>query len=101
MLFRSGRCGRCGTGKAAIIDGFDVAGKTGTAEFAGNNGYVKGSYNLSFVGFLANTNSKLVCYVGATEVPGERSTTAIFRDIMTYAIERYKIKDQASEELPE
>ena len=90
-----------GTGKAAIIDGFDVAGKTGTAEFAGNNGYVKGSYNLSFVGFLANTNSKLVCYVGATEVPGERSTTAIFRDIMTYAIERYKIKDQASEELPE
>ncbi|MEG0620843.1 MAG: penicillin-binding protein 2 [Raoultibacter sp.] len=84
-----------GTGKPAAIEGYSVAGKTGTAEFADESGgYVKGVYNISFVGYLPKSSSQLVCFVGATEVPGDRSTTAVFKDIMTFAIDRYKITPQ-------
>ena len=84
-----------GTGTGAQIEGFTPAGKTGTAEYVEegkeDEGYVEGCYNNSFVGFLPNTNSKLVCFVGATEVPSETATTETFRDIMSFAIERYNI----------
>ncbi|MEG0071853.1 MAG: penicillin-binding protein 2 [Raoultibacter sp.] len=84
-----------GTGKPAAIEGYSVAGKTGTAEFADESGgYVKGVYNISFIGYLPKSNSSLVCFVGATEVPGDRSTAAVFKDIMTFAIDRYKITPQ-------
>jgi cell division protein FtsI (penicillin-binding protein 3) len=81
-----------GTGTAAQIDGFAPAGKTGTAEYAADDGtYVAGSYNISFVGYLPDTTSNLVCFVGVTEVPGDRITTPAFKDIMTFAINHYKI----------
>ena len=61
-----------GTGAKAAIDGFNVAGKTSTAEIYDeeNGGYRKNVYNLAFTGFLADSPSKLVCFVGANEVPG-------------------------------
>ena len=84
-----------GTGTGAQISGFSVAGKTGTAEYVKDGeedkGYVKDHYNNSFVGFLPDTDSKLVCFVGATEVPSETATTDVFQDIMSFAIERYNI----------
>lgn len=81
-----------GTGSAAAVEGYDAAGKTGTAEYADEKGgYVEGVYNISFTGYLANTNSQLVCFVGATEVPGDRTMTGTFSDIMTFATERYRI----------
>lgn len=81
-----------GTAPEAAIEGYTVAGKTGTAEiYDPNGGYKAGIYNISFVGFLSNSSSQLVCFVGATEVPGERKMTPVFKDIMSYAIERYKI----------
>lgn len=82
-----------GTGKMAAIDGFDVAGKTSTAEIYDeeNGGYRKGVYTLCFAGFLANSSSQLVCFVSANEVPGEGTVTHIFRDIMTTAIDRFNI----------
>ena len=84
-----------GTGTGAQISGFSVAGKTGTAEYVKDGeedkGYVKDHYNNSFVGFLPGTDSKLVCFVGATEVPSETATTDVFQDIMSFAIERYNI----------
>lgn len=84
-----------GTGTGAQIAGFTPAGKTGTAEYVKEGeeeqGYVEGSYNNSFIGFLPDTDSKLVCFVGATEVPSETATTEVFQDIMSFAIERYNI----------
>ncbi len=81
-----------GTGTDAQIDGFEPAGKTGTAEFVGDNGlYRTDAYNISFVGYLPDTNSSLVCFVGVTDVPGDRLTTPAFRDIMTFAINHYEI----------
>ena len=81
-----------GTGTDAQIEGYEPAGKTGTAEFVGDNGlYRTDAYNISFVGFLPDTNSELVCFVGVTDVPGDRITTPAFRDIMTFAINHYEI----------
>lgn len=82
-----------GTGTAAAIDGYEVAGKTSTAEIYDeeNGGYREGVYNICFTGFLADSSSQLVCFVGANEVPGDRVVTPVFKDIMTTAIDRFKI----------
>ena len=81
-----------GTGTQAQIKGYRVAGKTGTAEIASpNGGYKKDAYNISFVGYLPDASTKLVCFVGANEVPGERKTVPAFQDIMEFAIDRYNI----------
>ena len=82
-----------GTGTGAAIDGYRVAGKTGTAEYVDEDMgvYAKSSYNLSFVGVLPDASTPLVCFVGVNEVPYERNTTEVFKDIMTEAISRYRV----------
>jgi len=81
-----------GTAQDISIDGYRVAGKTGTAEIASSaGGYKSGIYNVSFVGFLPHSDSQLVCFVGATDVPGGGNSTPMFQDIMTFAIDRYRI----------
>lgn len=82
-----------GTGTGAAIDGYRVAGKTGTAEYVDEDTgvYAKNSYNLGFVGVLPNASTPLVCFVGVNEVPYERNTTEVFKDIMTEAISRYRV----------
>lgn len=85
-----------GTGKAAAIDGYHVAGKTSTAEIYDeeNGGYRKGVYNICFTGFLADSSSQLVCFVGANEVPSDGVVTPIFKDIMSTAIDRFRISSE-------
>ena len=80
-----------GTGKAADIEGYDVVGKTSTAEIAEGGVYKRGVYNLCFTGFIDNSTSDLVCFVGANEVYGMASVAHIFKDIMTFAIDQYDI----------
>ena len=85
-----------GTGTAAAIDGFSVAGKTSTAEVYDeeNGGYKSGVYNVAFTGFIPNATTSLVCYVGAYEVPYQATVTAAFQDIMTCAIERFSVNPE-------
>ena len=45
-----------GTAKAAQIEGFTIAGKTGTAAKAIKGGYSSTDYNVSFVGFVPSRN---------------------------------------------
>ncbi len=80
-----------GTGKNAYIEGYDVVGKTSTAEIAEGGGYAKDRWNLCFTGFIANSTSSLVCCVGANNVNYEGNVSSIFRDIMVDAIDLYKI----------
>ncbi|MBF0096543.1 MAG: penicillin-binding protein 2 [Magnetococcales bacterium] len=60
-----------GTAPQARVEGYTVAGKTGTARKAiGNQGYVRGHYFSSFVGFVPADKPKLLIYVGIDEPKG-------------------------------
>ena len=45
-----------GTGRAARIDGYEVAGKSGTAAKLVDGRYSKSAYNASFIGFVPSRN---------------------------------------------
>jgi cell division protein FtsI/penicillin-binding protein 2 len=63
-----------GTGVAARIPGYSVAGKTGTAQMAnGQGGYAKGQYMASFVGFFPAAAPRVLIMVAV-----ERPRTSIF-----------------------
>lgn len=84
-----------GSGITARIDGFPVAGKTGTAQKVNPNGrgYLPGHYIASFAGFVPANDPKYVIYV-AVDSPkkkGYYATTVaapIFRNIAQYALRR-------------
>ncbi len=61
-----------GTGAQAAIEGFEVAGKTGTAQKADlrHGGYMKGRYMASFVGFVPANNPRLCVLVVMDEPQG-------------------------------
>jgi membrane peptidoglycan carboxypeptidase len=52
-----------GTAKAAQIEGFTIAGKTGTAAKLVNGHYQTSDYNASFVGFIPSRNPRLTILV--------------------------------------
>lgn len=52
-----------GTGKSAMVPGYRVAGKTGTALIAGENGYSDKRYISSFVGIAPVSDPKVVVAV--------------------------------------
>lgn len=80
-----------GTGKDAEIEGYDVAGKTSTAEIAEDGGYAKSRYNLCFAGFIDDSNSDLALFVSANEINYEGRMASVFHDIMLEAIDLYNI----------
>src|SRR5262249_54452443 len=49
-----------GTAEAAQIDGYTIAGKTGTAHKVINGHYAPNDYNASFVGFLPSRQPRVV-----------------------------------------
>ena len=54
-----------GTGTSYHLDGYDIIGKTGTAEYvnAGSSSYTKGSYIKSFEGMYPKDNPKYIFYI--------------------------------------
>ena len=56
-----------GTGRRAYIEGYRVAGKTGTAQKPGNGGYLDGKYVASFVGMAPANDPQIVCLVFVDE----------------------------------
>lgn len=53
-----------GTAKNAFVEGFDIAGKTGTAEIPSpDGGYFEDKYIASFIGFYPSTKPEYLIYV--------------------------------------
>jgi len=53
-----------GTARQAVVEGYQVAGKTGTAQkIAEKGGYMAGKYVVSFVGFVPYEDPRFVCLV--------------------------------------
>ncbi|MDR2672200.1 MAG: penicillin-binding protein 2 [Coriobacteriales bacterium] len=83
-----------GTGKAADLPGLDVVGKTGTAEIASpQGGYLASEFITSFVGYIDNSNSKLV-FISSFDRPANYNnapSTPFFSIIMSFVANRYMI----------
>ena len=88
-----------GTGRNAYIDGYRVAGKTGTAQKVSNGVYMRGNYIVSFMGFLPANDPKAVVYLaidnpkGITQYGGTVSAP-IVRNIMEDVISALDIEKQ-------
>ena len=59
-----------GTGAAAEIPGYSVAGKTGTAQKPGAHGYLPGQYEATFIGMVPARNPRIVVLVTVDEPHG-------------------------------
>lgn len=59
-----------GTGRNAYIEGYRIAGKTGTAQKVGAGGYEQGRYVASFVGFAPANDPKIALLVVIDEPQG-------------------------------
>jgi len=84
-----------GTAASAKIDGYNIGGKTGTAQKAIGGKYVKGKYVSSFVGFLCSNKKNIAISVNVDEPVGVYYggvvAAPIFRDIMGRIINYYQI----------
>lgn len=77
-----------GSGVNAAVEGYRIAGKTGTAQKVGPGGaYLAGEYILSFIGFAPVDNPQVLLYVavdGARRGPqwGSQVSAPLFRTMM-------------------
>jgi len=85
-----------GTGKLAKVDGYLVAGKTGTAQKAEKGSYSKEKSISSFAGFLPAENPKLSIIVIIDESEGEdeggKIAAPVFRAIAEKAIRYIEVQ---------
>ncbi len=89
------------TGKRAAIEGYSVAGKTGTAIIASKGGY-SNKYIASFVGFAPANSPRLVVAVSITDPVGEDYgggvvAAPVFQQIMKNSL---RILNISPEEIP-
>lgn len=95
-----------GTGTMANIEGFDVAGKTGTAQKAdlAHGGYAAKKRVASFVGFVPANDPRLVALVLVDEpevnVYGGIVAAPAFRDIARGALRHLAVASQKSDFIP-
>ena len=86
-----------GTAPGAGIEGYRVAGKTGTAQEVGGkcNCYRDGGLAVSFAGFAPADNPRFTVYA-VVKHPGEGATgggTAgpVFRKVLAYVLQKYAV----------
>jgi cell division protein FtsI (penicillin-binding protein 3) len=85
-----------GTGTSAAIDGYTVAGKTGTAQIPDPNhlGYIPGAYVGTFAGFAPAEHpvlSAVVVLDHPTPIYGGAVAAPVFSTIMAYALHHFGI----------
>lgn len=81
-----------GTGKQAAIEGYSVAGKTGTAQkYIINRGYDNTKHLASFVGFAPATNPRLIVAVSIDEPKndfyGGTVAAPVFQEVMAGSLD--------------
>ncbi|WP_462409182.1 penicillin-binding protein [Neobacillus sp. Marseille-QA0830] len=91
-----------GTGGRYKLDGYSVAGKTGTANIPGPGGYLKGvnNYMFSFLGMAPKDDPKLIVYVAVQQpdLQGDEAgqgaipVSAIFNPVMQNSLHYLNIQ---------
>jgi penicillin-binding protein 2B len=94
-----------GTGRAAYIDGYRIAGKTGTAQFVpeGEKTYADGRWNISFVGYAPIEKPQLLIAIevedpdlGGDYHRGGEVGPPLFREIMAQSLQYLGIPSSKS-----
>ena len=85
-----GVLGPTGTAPEAAVPGYDIAGKTGTAEKAEDGGYSESKFVASFIGFAPARDARLLVAVivdepGGVHTGGEVAAPA-FEQIASFAL---------------
>ncbi|SDU75914.1 peptidoglycan synthetase FtsI [Jiangella alkaliphila] len=84
--------GEGGTGKPALVDGYRIAGKTGTAQRVDPECGCYADYNSSFMGFAPADDPQYVVVVSLFDPQNGNSGSALagpaFADIMRFALEQ-------------
>jgi cell division protein FtsI (penicillin-binding protein 3) len=92
-----------GTAPAAQIPGYQVAGKTGTANRSDGHGGYSG-YTASFVGFAPATDPKLLCEVvldrPESGIYGGVVAAPVFHQVMSYALRALHIPPEGRRMAP-
>jgi cell division protein FtsI (penicillin-binding protein 3) len=96
---------RVGTGTAAAIDGYTVAGKTGTARKPLENarGYKQGAYMSSFAGFVPAERPRLTAMVmldEPTPIFGGLVAAPVFAEITRYGLRQFRIPPPPPQSAP-
>ena len=94
-----------GTGRYFSLEGYQVAGKTGTAQVVGLDGkYMANEYIYSFVGFAPKDNPKLLVYVVVDQPEitdsrfgGRDVVSPIFKDVMKNSLQYLKVSPDITE----
>lgn len=90
-----------GHGKRAGVPGYYIAGKTGTAQIAGNGGYVEGKSNGSFAGFGPVGDPRFAMIVKLEDPKtvewAESSAAPIFGQIADFLVDYYDIPPERSQ----
>ena len=90
-----------GSGGKAAIDGYTIAGKTGTAQKAENGVYVDGAYVASFCGMVPADDPQLVCLVVVDEPSGNYYGSAvaapIFQSVVSDTLRYLGVEPDAEE----
>jgi cell division protein FtsI (penicillin-binding protein 3) len=86
-----------GTAPAAAIPGYQVAGKTGTAQIAKPGvGYASGEFTVSFAGFAPAADPRFVVYVVISNpreagAGGGATAGPVFHNLMVAALQKYGV----------
>lgn len=88
---------KIGTGRNAYIEGYRVAGKTGTAQKVEKGKYVKGRYVVSFIGYAPVEDPKIIVYIIMDEpnssiVGGGTATGPAFKKIVSQSLKYMGVK---------
>ncbi|WP_248565492.1 penicillin-binding protein [Paenibacillus sp. L3-i20] len=82
-----------GTGRNAYIEGYRIAGKTGTAQKVINGEYSKTKFMVSFIGYAPVENPKIVLYIAVDEpndqyAGGGKVAAPAFREIVLKSLRK-------------
>jgi cell division protein FtsI (penicillin-binding protein 3) len=94
---------KVGTGTEAAIDGYTVAGKTGTARKPYKGGYKQGAYLATFAGFVPAENPRLSAIVVLDEpaqMYGGLVSAPVFAKVAQYGLRLFRIPPPRPQSTP-
>ncbi|WP_236791656.1 penicillin-binding protein 2 [Amycolatopsis sp. GM8] len=94
---QTGKNGNSGTAPTASLEGYQISGKTGTAQQVNpvTKAYSDSLYNITFAGMLPADNPRFVVGIWLnapdTTLPAGHSAAPLFHDLASYLTQRYQI----------